>query len=64
MTYPKEPIEYKYVIANWDHPQNGKIEWEAGNINRIIENPCEPQHIICENMWNMEKITLNLMVLA
>lgn len=29
-------IEFKYVIANWDHPEQGRVDWEAGGLNRKI----------------------------
>lgn len=50
------------MIANWENPKDGNIEWEAGKQNRRIESPYDSQHILCENSWNMEKITLNLVV--
>lgn len=66
MTFPvlelEQPIQYKYVIANWDQPLSGIVEWEAGAHNRSIEGPFTSEHLICENKWNMERITLNLLV--
>ena len=55
-------IQYKYAIANWDNPHTGDIEWEAGTRNRVVDGSSSADHLICENTWNMERITLNLIV--
>ena len=38
------------------------MEWEAGESNRKIDLKRTEDHFFCENSWNMDKITLNLMV--
>lgn len=55
-------IEYKYVIADWENPAEGAVEWEAGKTNRKINPDHAKGNAICENSWNMQKIKFNLFV--
>lgn len=41
-------------------PGLGEIIWEVGKLDRRIQVETGKQHIICDNSWNKEKISLNL----
>lgn len=56
------PLEYKFVVALWDNPLHGDIIWEAGDHNRIIELKPSTNAYYSQSKWNMEKITLNLLL--